>query len=187
MVTGIVSSNTGTWSVGYMKVGLEDKQGLLHLRPATSTDMQMIFDWVNSPSSIQNKLKTTEPIPLMAHQSWFNARLDNVEANIWIVEDESHPVGQVRAECEGDLLMVDIFIAPELRGRGYGRLALQMLLRECQKWRPALPVMAVIKKQNSPSLSLFQRVGFREISSDDQVVSMIYEGISKNTPFSPSS
>ena len=76
------------------------------------------------PDSLANKLETAEPIPRQKYDTWFDAKLADPEAAIWIATAEDEPIGQVRLERRGDALEVDIFVATEKRGRG---LALAML------------------------------------------------------------
>ncbi|MEO1942971.1 MAG: NTP transferase domain-containing protein, partial [Candidatus Thioglobus sp.] len=59
---------------------------VLSLRLAVASDVKLLFEWVNTPSSLKNKEKSSAPIEWSAHQNWFNKRLNNPNVRIWIVE-----------------------------------------------------------------------------------------------------
>jgi len=138
----------------------------LGLRLAIGSDVKLLFEWVNTPSSLKNKEKTIVPIEWSTHQNWFNKRLDNPNVRIWIVERNKQAIGQVRVEHDGNKLLIDIFIESLSRGNNYALRALNILIEECQVTYPDVPLYAIIKNENYPSLKLFRRAGFKEIGKD---------------------
>jgi len=139
---------------------------ILSLRLAVASDVKLLFEWVNTPSSLKNKEKSSAPIEWSAHQNWFNKRLNNPNVRIWIVEQNKQAIGQVRVEYDNNKLLIDVFIDSLFRGNDYGLTALKLLIKQCQVTYPGVPLHAIIKNENYPSLNLFRRADFQEVSND---------------------
>ena len=139
---------------------------ILSLRLAVASDVKLLFEWVNTPSSLKNKEKSSAPIEWSAHQNWFNKRLNNPNVRIWIVEQNKQAIGQVRVEYDNNKLLIDVFIDSLFRGNDYGLTALKLLIKQCQVTYPGVPLHAIIKNENYPSLNLFRRANFQEVSND---------------------
>ena len=139
---------------------------VLSLRLAVASDVKLLFEWVNTPSSLKNKEKSSAPIEWSAHQKWFNKRLNNPNVRIWIVERNKQAIGQVRVEYDNNKLLIDIFIDSLFKGNDYGLKALKLLIKQCQATYPGVPLHAIIKNENYPSLNLFRRADFQEVGSD---------------------
>ena len=139
---------------------------VLSLRLAVASDVKLLFEWVNTPSSLKNKEKSSAPIEWSAHQNWFNKRLNNPNVRIWIVERNKQAIGQVRVEYDNNKLLIDIFIDSLFKGNDYGLKALKLLIKQCQVTYPGVPLHAIIKNENYPSLNLFRRSDFQEVTND---------------------
>ena len=148
---------------------------MLTLRLATSSDVNLLFEWVNSPSSLRNKVKSVTPIEWSVHKEWFDKRLNSTSAKIWIVEADQEALGQVRVEYDNTRLLVDIFIDPLFRGKNVGLTALRLLMEQCQVIYPEVPLVAVVRNENDASLNLFSRANFRKTSDDGGISCFVYE------------
>ena len=138
----------------------------LTLRLAKASDVKILFEWVNTPSSLKNKVKSNAPIKWTTHKSWFNKRLNNLNIKIWLIDVNMQAIGQVRVECKINKLLIDIYIDEIFRGNDYGYKALKLLIKKCQEIYPGVPLHAIIKSENYASLNLFRRVDFLEISNN---------------------
>jgi len=136
--------------------------GSLVLRPATTDDAKLLFDWVNAPDSLANKIATVAPVDWPTHRQWLQARIADPDCLLEIVELDGRPIGQVRLEPGDRGTMVDIYIAPAFRRSGLARTALAEAIARCA----ARPVVALVKPDNAPSLALFRALGFREIGAE---------------------
>lgn len=136
----------------------------VHLRPATDADVDRLFQWVNRPDSLANKLQTQAPIAREAHCAWFRERQASADTKIWIAESDGAAVGQVRLDRHGDELEVDIYVDQPARGKG---LALAMLddarTNAAAHW-PALGLVARIKPDNWASRRVFSRAGYGRVT-----------------------
>jgi RimJ/RimL family protein N-acetyltransferase len=146
----------------------------LYLRQASILDIKCLFDWVNLPSSIKNKEKTSKLISWPIHKQWFENKLINPNARIWIVECKKEAIGQVRVELIEGVLNIDIFIDHVARGKGAGLRSIELLIKKCRKLWLNIDLIATIKKQNEASIRLFKRAGFIEIDRNNKIIKFIY-------------
>ena len=86
---------------------------------------------------------------------------------MWIFSDGDAPVGQVRFDVEGDRAEIDIAVAPERRGRGYGRAMLVEAIRRLRTERGVRerPTASVLE-DNARSLRMFRACGFKEVGEE---------------------
>ena len=131
---------------------------MLQLRLATIEDARCFFDWVNSPDSLAQKLKTSKAVEWSAHLKWFEARLESRDGLLAIVEFEGRPVGQVRLEKRTDGHHVDIYIVPEARRAGIAAQALRIAFGILK----SRPIIATVLLDNEASHRLFCHTGFTE-------------------------
>ena len=132
----------------------------VNLRTVAHSDADLLFEWVNFPDNLVNKLETSDPIPRSSHETWLGKKLKDQDTAIWIGMVGDQPVGQVRLERRGDALEVDIFVAVEGRGRG---IALAMLdavqVKAAARW-PNCDLLARVKPENWASRHLFAKAGY---------------------------
>ena len=150
-------------------------QPAVKLRPATEDDCERLWRWRNDPGTRRASFHTGE-VPLADHLSWFEGILRNRDRLIFIAERDGEPAGQVRFDRYADRtkpVEISITIAPECRGRGLGRAAIEAGVHRIRMlWAPA-QVLARIKSGNTPSVSAFTAAGFRHDSEDAGVIRML--------------
>jgi len=147
----------------------------LNLRLAVASDARLLFNWVNTPSSLKNKEKSNAPIEWPVHQNWFVRRLNNPDVKIWIIEKNKQAVGQVRVEYSDNKLLIDIFVDSLFRGYGYGVKALKLLIKQCQVIYPDVSLYAIVKSKNYSSLNLFHSANFKKVSDNGRVSCFVYK------------
>ena len=82
----------------------------VYLRQAGREDVEIFFKWVNEPAVRANSFNT-EPISWESHQKWFETALADDGVRIYVLMQDSIPVGQVRLVFE-DSSDVDVAIEP---------------------------------------------------------------------------
>jgi RimJ/RimL family protein N-acetyltransferase len=126
-------------------------------------DADMLWRWANEPMVRANAFNTA-PIPYAAHLRWLVKRLCSSATRIWIFSDRGRAVGQVRIDLAGPTAEIDISVAPEHRGRGYGRAMLAEAVRLTRsEWGADLRLRALVLDRNPASLALFRSCGFRAV------------------------
>ena len=74
------------------------------------------------------------------------------------------PIAQVRFERQDEGWQVNYAVAPLFRGRGLGRLVLEMSLRRLRKETDGGSVFGRVKDNNRSSRKIFEALGFRALS-----------------------
>jgi len=130
------------------------------LRRATAADARRLWE-IRNEASVREASLDTAPIPLAHHQEWFAERLKVAAAPIFIVvAPDGGEVGYVRFDAGPGELQISIALAPEARGHGLGRAALRAAMATLDADRPHRRVVALIRRDNAPSLAAFAGAGF---------------------------
>jgi UDP-2,4-diacetamido-2,4,6-trideoxy-beta-L-altropyranose hydrolase len=142
----------------------------LTLRPAMSSDMKILFEWVNDPI-VRASAFSQDPIEWEGHETWFDTKLSDDSCYIWIVEDLSGtPVGQIRFDCKEDEAEVDLHLAPDQRGKGYGSKLIALGVQKLFDETSIVSISASVKIENSASAKAFEKSGFIQTASDENVL-----------------
>ena len=76
---------------------------------------------------IENSLKTIEKIDWPTYKKWFDSKVNNRNARIYIFENVlKKPIGQVRIEKVSDYAKISFSIDKNFRGKGYAKIILEM-------------------------------------------------------------
>jgi RimJ/RimL family protein N-acetyltransferase len=130
------------------------------LRPVQDTDRGLLFEWLNRPDSLANKLRTKAPVAAAEHAAWFAERRRDSDCLMWIIEIDGRPAGQVRLQPADGAHEVDIYVAPEFRRRG---VALSALGQAASLYRQRFPqgrLDARVRAHNQASRQLFAAAGY---------------------------
>ncbi len=150
----------------------------LELRPAGPDDARLLFDWANTPESRDASLRDQTVIKWDHHRKWFAARLRDPKSAIWIVEEDTTPVGQIRFQDQGEGPEIAIFVCRAARHRGIARFALDTALRLALVQWPDTRVIARAKIGNQASRHLFESAGFRSVTTDPDHLKFVYPPLS---------
>lgn len=132
-------------------------------RPAIPTDSPAIARIYNQ--GLEDRLATFETQPRLPEDvlKWFDAThpIMVVEAEGEVIAFASTSTYRARA-CYAGIAEFSVYVAREARQRGAGRLAMEALLQEAER-RGFWKLVSRIFVENTPSRSLMQRLGFREV------------------------
>lgn len=135
---------------------------MVFLRRAQMEDMDLIYEWANDPVTRANSFQQ-ETIPYEVHQQWFQGVMQDPKVILYILMDEQIPVGQIRIRVEGDTGEISYSIAPEHRGKGYGRKLLSLAEESIRRDAASVKkLIARVKPENAVSGYLFETEGFRK-------------------------
>ena len=139
---------------------------MVSLRPATPDDAAALVPWVVELNR-QEHITTPEPdIRRALHHLLVNPGL----GRLWWVDPDPDrpPIGYAIVTFGYDLeyagrdaYLTELFLAPDARGKGHGRAAIDALVGVL----PALEVRALhllVRRDNAPAIALYQRTGFVE-------------------------
>jgi RimJ/RimL family protein N-acetyltransferase len=146
----------------------------LQVREAGPTDSATLFEWRNDAHTRSASLNTDE-ISWESHDAWFRASLVSEKRHIFMIETslnaETRSIGMCRFDVEGETAEVSINLDPVMRGKGLAVGALRSAITYFWNTEPRnTEVVAQVREENTASLRLFERVGFRRKSSDGVIV-----------------
>lgn len=147
--------------LGSLRVWLRLNEDSLHLRPATTEDTKLIFDWANDPG-VRAVSFSSEAIVWENHVKWFNARLADANYRIWVATDTAGtPLGQVRFQIEGEAAIISLSLDANQRGKNRGSLLIWTASQKLFRELPALQeIHAYIKQDNQASIRAFEKAEF---------------------------
>ncbi len=158
-----VDDDDASWRDIFAVVGrrAQPAPGELVLRPASAGDAADLLAWRNDATTVRfsRSLRAVEPAE---HDEWLAARLADPATRLWIGEVDGAAVGQVRVDVTDGVGVVDVAVAPERRGRGFGRALLAALRAELQGDLQARVLTASVAADNEPSARAFLAAGFHE-------------------------
>ncbi|WP_343631864.1 GNAT family N-acetyltransferase [Fluviicola sp.] len=137
------------------------EQPHIYLREASEEDLQLLFDWANEPSVRANSLNS-EPIPFETHQKWFQSQLTNPDSKLFILTDGVEPLGQIRIQKKDLLWEIGYSIDKKHRGKKLGAAIVHLLVEKFNDYS----FKAIVKKENTASLKVFENLGFETIPTD---------------------
>jgi RimJ/RimL family protein N-acetyltransferase len=141
---------------------------VIRLREVTRADAADLYRWRMDPQT-RTRFRDTREVPYEAHLAYLERYLAPANTDRWlIVEAAGEPVGAIAlydlspdgAEAEWGRFV----IAPEHRGKGWGRRSLELLIdhaREIGVRRLRCEVLA----GNAAAEGLYRRLGFTETGS----------------------
>lgn len=143
------------------------------------------MSWRNHPVTRKASFSQDE-ISAVDHHRWFVGKLEDPGCALLIIEDEGHPVGQVRLDLVApDLAEISISLAADARGRGVGREALGLAASEASRLLGAASIRALVKPDNEASLRAFRAAGYRVVGREHDVIELLHADANQTTPNEP--
>ena len=137
------------------------------LRRATHHDAHALWLWANDPVTRQASGGRAE-IPWASHLAWLRDRLESDSAVIFVLDRAvDDPVGTIRFETadQWSTARLSYAVAPEARGRGYGRELLRRGTTAIRQLHPRVTLVALVAADNARSHHLFDRLGWAKEST----------------------
>jgi RimJ/RimL family protein N-acetyltransferase len=130
----------------------------MKLRKATFDDWKILLDWRNDSLTRENSFNQDE-VSEQIHKLWFNDSLLNPYREIYILEDDTIPVGSIRSDNTSfNQYILSWSISPDQRGKGYGTKILEIYLQGRTG-----DFIAEIKPENIASIKMVQKNGFNQL------------------------
>lgn len=134
----------------------------MKLRPALMTDAYTLWVWANDPTTRAGSGNR----PLVSwseHHTWLARKLPDPASLVLIGESaEGQPVGSVRFDTRDGwrTATLSYVVAPEARGRGFGRALLVEGVAAVRRRAPAVRIEASVVPTNETSRRLFELLGW---------------------------
>ena len=134
--------------------------GSITFEPVTREHLKLLEEWMQDPES---RAGVGGILPL---DSWLEFVTGNDGQFARIVLDGAEPVGMVIVGLEDGEAAVALLVAPEKRGRGYGKQILRELVHQPEV-ASARVFLAPIEPEHAASRKCFEAVGFRQEGIED--------------------
>jgi UDP-2,4-diacetamido-2,4,6-trideoxy-beta-L-altropyranose hydrolase len=136
---------------------------MITLRKAGLEDCERIYQWRNHPK-VRKYFIDPREIDYRDHREWFEASLKRDDRILLMAYKNGKPVGVIRfdivKEPHPDTFEIDIYVVPEIQGRGIGK----EILRAGEDWlrenTSIRGLIAKVKEENVASVKMFIGCGF---------------------------
>jgi len=120
----------------------------------------ILYKWHNLRSVLKNSLREKK-FTMKEHNKWFFKQIlsKNIIRMIYIGKI---PIGVIRLEKKGLFYLLSYMIAPKYRGKGFAFKAIKQIISNL-RIKKIEKVVAIVKKDNIPSLKIFSKLKFRQI------------------------
>lgn len=136
----------------------------MDLRLATIEDARRLFEWRNDPLT-RATMHQTGAFDFQSHCEWLTRSLAMDARKLYIAEVDSIPVGTVRTDLTNSVTEFSWTIAPQFRGRGFGKQMVALALATVTG-----PIHVEIKAGNLASIKIAEHVGLRRRFERDGVL-----------------
>jgi RimJ/RimL family protein N-acetyltransferase len=135
--------------------------GGVRVRRAKEADCRLLWEWANEPG-VRTSAFSQQSIGWEEHSVWFQTKLADAACIMLIGEGpEGQPIGQVRIDQQPNHeAEIDVSVARDFRGAGYGSLLVETALRELFDSSPIAKVSAFVRPENLASVRAFEKAGF---------------------------
>ncbi len=139
-----------------------DREFLFKLYASTRADEIAPFGWPPAQQEAFLRMQYT------AQQRWYS--MSYAQAEHHIIEQEGVPIGRLMVSRQPSfVVLVDIALLPEHRGKGIGGGLVRDLIQQCNQAR--LPLRLQVLKAN-PALRLYERLDFTRRGEDQIYIQM---------------
>ncbi|HLD89002.1 MAG TPA: phosphate acetyltransferase [Candidatus Nanoarchaeia archaeon] len=138
----------------------------LEMRFATKGDCKILWEWRNDEET-RKMAFSSDFIPYEAHKNWFTKSLRDLSRKILIIQDSGEKTGMVRFDIEKNEATININIAPDKRGKGYGTSSLVESCKYAFENFCITKIIALIKPENIASVRAFEKAGFSFVDRNE--------------------
>lgn len=132
----------------------------LKLRKAIPEDLHLLYEWANDPE-VRRHSFNPDPIPLEDHTRWFQSKLDNPDAILYLAEADGKPAAHIRFDIHDSTATISYLIGGNYRGKGLGHTVLLKGIQQLLQDRPDVQLVAgLVEQQNKASVRSFEKAGF---------------------------
>ena len=144
------------------------------IRAAEWKDVHDILEWRNDPHT-RNMSFNSHKITVEDHNRWFKESISSDNHHLYIGLNEKEKIGLCYFHLKDTekISKVSININPVHRGKGIAEKFLRMSMDFFFLERTT-PILAIVKKINAPSMKIFQRCGYKKVSSTKDKIFYIY-------------
>ncbi len=125
----------------------------MQLIEAKKSDWKILLEWRNDITTRENSI-SSDIISEEEHRNWFLNSLNNSNRKIYIVVEKDNLIGTTRADKVNGTTIISWTVAPNARGKGYGKLMVGLLVKSLYG-----KILAIVKENNIPSKEIAKYAG----------------------------
>jgi len=136
--------------------------GTLKLRAIEETDAEVLFDMINDPELENSVVGYSYPVSLDSQKKWI-ANLSSDKTLRYAVDAGEGMIGVITVsslDLKNRTGNVNIKMLVSARGKGYGSIALNLVIEYCFMELGLNCITANILEKNKASRGLFEKAGF---------------------------
>lgn len=141
----------------------------LFLIRATQEHCNLIYEWSNDVDVRKSSFNTNE-ISYKEHLEWYTNKLKDANCKIYLLANSYKNIGVIRIERKYDENVISYSISKDNRGKGYGRRILLETEKELIKVHEDIKLSAYVKKQNIPSIKIFNHLNYKTVEERDDKI-----------------
>jgi ribosomal protein S18 acetylase RimI-like enzyme len=133
----------------------------MRLRPATRNDLPVIISWI--PNAIECRRWAGPAVAFPMAVASLMQEITFSRDNSYCLEEKVELIGfgQLMPKSDQRVHAARIIVAPQKRGRGYGRKLCQFLITQASELKyPRISLN--VYRDNSTAIRLYRSLGFRE-------------------------
>jgi len=131
----------------------------LNLRPTKKSDLTAYFEWANDPL-VRTQSFLSDAINIADHTKWFQLKLIDPNAILFILEYKDEPAGQIRFDRKAKAYIISYSIAKKFRGKGFGKNIIKLGIKALNQ--KDIPIVGYVKFSNLASIKIFRELNFIE-------------------------
>ncbi|WP_196595130.1 GNAT family N-acetyltransferase [Pectinatus frisingensis] len=130
-----------------------------YLRSTTLEDIMLLYRWRNE-LSVRKSAFRSDFVAFGEHKKWLQNSLKNGNRKIYILMLRQSALGQVRIDIENGVGVIDYSIDKKYRGKGLGKIILQLLEQKVLSEKKCNTLIGYVKKENVISNKIFKSLNY---------------------------
>ncbi|GAA0782638.1 GNAT family N-acetyltransferase [Hathewaya limosa] len=147
-----------------------------YLKQVEEEDCDLLFEWANNKEVRKNSFNNTE-ISYDEHIKWFKKMILSPNVFMYIMDNGSNSVGQVRIDVIENCATISYSIDKEFRGQKLGTLIIKLIEKKIEELYEIDEIIGYVKKDNEPSKKIFKNLGYIEKDLNNKM--MYYKRLNK--------
>jgi len=169
LIASAIVSGAGTNLVVDQLLGLSKSSNAMCLSPALKNDGEFIYS-LQTPESRKYSRTTTVPL-FNEHVQWYKALLTSANSVLFIIYFNGEKTGFLRLDTINQInTEISIVVSNGYQGKGLASFA----INSAKKLLPGRKLKATVHKDNVSSNTLFERLAFKLINTEDYFNQYIY-------------
>jgi RimJ/RimL family protein N-acetyltransferase len=154
-------------SIAFRPIREDDRDFLFHLYASTRAEEMKLVPWTEEQKEQFVRMQ------FHAQTTYYAEQYD--PGQFFIIEQDGKPVGRLYFDRSAEeISIVDITLAPKMRGAGLGSLLLQEILDEAAGSGKAVVIHV---EHFNPAMRLYLRLGFRHVATNGVYHLMRWEAV----------